>query len=455
MSLELATITPEPDRGTSCEALVLGGGIAGLAAADHLSSRGFAVTVLEASERLGGTHRAIEIGPYTYDVGSIFYEETAQLFNLAPGLREQCPQVKRVQRRIIPDGKLRHYPIEPRDLLKWPRLQLAKAVAGMAWARATKRRDGTLEGACVARLGDPFFTGTGLRDYTRRFNGLEPSEIDEEFYDHRMKFIHKATDPGKLVKGAWSALRKKSYRIAPPKPLRIRPRAGYAPLFDAVRETLEARGVVFRMNETVLSMSSSEGATTVVTDKGHLRAEVVVGAIPLSDIHLALFGEESGLETLDLLTLFVSAETLHKEVGNVLFNFHPQGDWKRATIYSNLYPEPATERPFFAVEITLSPGEQARPEQAFADLEAHLGGLGIVTGLRLEGHEVTKAAYPLYRPGRSAELNRVIERVSEAGIVLVGRQGRFEYLPTSTGVIRRVREELGNAADRMKAAARP
>ena len=40
---------------------------------------------------------------------------------------------------------------------------------------------------------------------------------------------------------------------------------------------------------------------------------------------------------------------------------------------------------------------------------------------------------------------QVTHRIARQGVVLAGRLGRFEYLPTSSGVIRRVREELDAA----------
>jgi len=425
--------------------LVLGAGIAGLAAADALTRAGHPVTVVDAAGRIGGTHRSRDIGPYTFDAGSIFYEDAARLFDLAPGLRDLCAPVARIQRRIGPDGTLLHYPIEPRDLMRWPAHRLAAATLGMAWSQATVRRDGTLDTACRARLGSRIYEGTGLRDYITRFHHLPPAQIDEEFFVHRMRFVADATRPGRIAGAALRALRRKPYRKGPRAPLRVRPRTGFDTLFAPVRAALEARGVTFALDEALTGIVRHGGGFDVVTDAATRRADVVVGALPLDTLHRAAFGTGSGLRSLDLMTLYVSAGWLDPGCGNVLFNFHRDGRWKRLTVYSRLYDPPPDGRENFAVEVTLPPSAAADPQAAFADLARHLAALGLAGDLKLEGHDVTPHCYPLYAPGHAADAAARITALAEFGIVPVGRQGRFEYLPTASGVIRRTTEELADA----------
>ncbi|MGR3378848.1 FAD-dependent oxidoreductase [Salipiger abyssi] len=435
--------------------VILGGGIAGLSAADTLSARGYNILVIEGSDKCGGTHRSTEIGPYTFDAGSIFYEDNARLFSLAEGLRDLCPPVRRVQRRITPDGQLKHYPIEPRDLMSWPKARLAIAVADLLWSRLAQKQDGTLEAICRKRLGEAMFAGTGLRSYITRFNHMPPGEIDEEFFFHRMGFIEKATRGRALMQSAFRMLRKKPFRRGKRSPLRVRPEAGFDQLFDRIKAPLEARGVQFRLAETLQTISPAGDGFDITTDKSVHRAASVIGALPLDTLHRALFGTSSELRSLDLMTLFVSASRLDPEAGNVLFNFHETGRWKRATVYSRLYSDRDTTREFLAAEVTLPVGHSPDPEAAFADFSAHLSGLGLAEDLRLEGHTIVSSAYPLYMPGRQADLARILDKVTAAGVIPVGRQGRFEYLPTAGGVIAQVARELDAAALPDRPAARP
>jgi protoporphyrinogen oxidase len=426
--------------------LVLGAGIAGLSAADRLSKAGYAVTVLESSDRCGGTHQSFQIGPYTFDVGSIFYEAKAAIFQLAEDLKEKCPTVLRRQRRIAPSGEPMHYPVEPRELLHNAPLKLVSGLADMLASRLLVRTDGSLEAISRKRLGGRFFNETGLRAYITRFHHVPPGKLDEVFFYRRMAFIEKATRMMPMIRtGLRSVFSRKTVNAHIRRALHIRPYEGFDALFVPIRERLEAQGVRFVFGETVQKVERNDDAFAVRTATGEYAAEAVVSTIPLDMLHRILFGKPSGLVSLDMTTLFVSAASLDQRLGNVLFNFHPDGMWKRATIYSRLYPDAPTTREFFAVEVTIPEGGTHEPERAFADFSAHLTRLGLADDLRLEGNVHLKDAYPLYAPGALGVVEAALARVAETGVLAVGRQGRFEYLPTSSGVIRRVSEELMSA----------
>ena len=438
-------LPPDP---AALPVVVLGAGIAGLAAADRLARAGHRVIVLEASARCGGTHRSRNIGPYTFDVGSIFYEDGSRLFELADGLREMCPAVQRRQRRIAPSGHLLHYPLEPREtLLQFP-LRLPAILADIAWSRLFVRRDGSLEAILRQRLGQRLLNQTGLAAYVARFHHVPARDIDELFFFHRMAFVERMTRLGAMLGTGWRSLLARGPGVAgrKRKDLHIRPAAGYDELFLVVRQRLEAAGVEFRFGAAVQAIARQpDGSFAIRTAAGSITAPAVVSTIPLNALHEMLFGQPTGLASLHLTSLFVSAGQLHPDTGNVLFNFHTAGRWKRATIYSRMYPHLGEGRAFFTVEITIPPGGAHDPEAGFADFAAHLQALGIADDLRLEGSERVEDAYPLYAPGSVALLEQALARVAAAGVITVGRQGRFEYLPTSNGVVFRVREELAAA----------
>ncbi|MES2666258.1 MAG: NAD(P)-binding protein [Pseudomonadota bacterium] len=429
------------------DVIVLGAGPAGLTAAGILAASGRRVLVLDAARHIGGTHRSHEIGPYTFDVGSIFYEDQARLFDQFPGTRALCPPAARVQRRIAPDGQVLHYPVEPRDILAWPPVRLWGAIADMVWSRLTTRTDGTVDTACRARLGRRIYEGSGLRSYITRFHHTPPETLDEEFFYRRMGFIEKKTRTAEMAKMLWRALRRKPVRRGPPAALRVRPPSGFTTLFTEIRTQLEAQGVTFQLGQTVSAVTKEGEGFRVATAGQSWQAGAVVSAMPLHLMHRAVFGTDAGLQSLDLLTLFVSATGVAKPLGNVLFNFHGEGRWKRATLYSRIYPGLMQDRDFMSVEVTLAAGSPPDPDAAFADFCSHVRGLGLITGdIALEGHDVVTDAYPLYLKGRADAAAPILAQLTAFGIVSVGRQGRFEYLPTASGVIRRVAQELQAAS---------
>jgi protoporphyrinogen oxidase len=434
---------PDTRPASQGSVIVLGAGIAGLYAAERLSRAGFRVTVMDRGHQCGGVHQSRAIGNYTFDLGSIFYEEGAKIFELAPQMRERCPQVLRVQRRIAPCGTILHYPLNPRDMLRNAPWRLPMALLDLAASRAFLRRDGTLDAISRQRLGRTFFRSTGLQSYITRFHHLPPREIDEQFFFRRMGHIERSTRVGALARAALRSLSRRSPDSARPRRLlHVRPREGFDTLFAPVVRRLEFAGVEFRMGEEARRIDRKGSAFRVVSDRGTCLAEAVVSTIPLDTVHRAVLGSGSGLVSLDMTSLFVSAEWLDPRLGNVLFNFHAKGDWKRATIYSRIYPASGTEREFCTVEVTIAAGASHDPHASFADFSAHMTSLGLARGLALEGHECVEGSYPLYLRGSDKVLRDALTKIGATGIILAGRQGRFEYLPTSSGVIRQVEEQL-------------
>jgi protoporphyrinogen oxidase len=357
-----------------------------------------------------------------------------------------CPAVMRRQRRIAPSGEPLHYPIEPRELLHKAPFKVLLGLADMLASRLLVRADGSLDAISRQRLGETFFKDTGLRAYITRFHHTPPSEVDEIFFYRRMGFIEKATRFLPLIQSSIrSVFSRKTVNANIRKPLYIRPYEGFDALFVPIRERLEADGVKFAFGEVVQAVERRGEGFAVRTAAGEYMADGVISTIPLETLHQILFGKPTGLVSLDMTTLFVSAARLDERTGNVLFNFHNDGLWKRATIYSRLYPDAPTTREFFAVEVTIPHGGTHQPEIAFADFRDHLTRLGLADDLRLEGSVHLEDCYPLYAPGSLARVDEALDRVVAAGVIPIGRQGRFEYLPTSSMVSRRVREELEKA----------
>lgn len=426
--------------------LILGAGIAGLGAARGLSSRGHEIVVIDAASEVGGTHRSRVIGPYTFDVGSIFYEDDALVFRIFPGLRDLCPVVRRVERRLTPEAGLVDFPLGAADLAAPGRLHRVAAQLSLGWSKLTRHGDGSLEGACVARLGRHFYEDSGLKSYLERINHVPPAEVDQEFYAHRLGFLQGCPRQPAMPGAFWPRRHRPG-----PRSLRVRPSEGFEALLDPARRMLDAAGVRIELGAEIRRIRKIGDLFEVETASRSFRGCAVVNAMPLAACHKAVFGTESGLQSLDLMTLFVSAKRLPAAMGNVVQNFHPQGRWNRATIYSRIYPGLGAGREFLSVEVTLPPDTPPDPAAAYDDFARHVCGLGLeIEGLRLEGHDLVPQAYPFTPLGQAQAAAPVLEALEAFGIVSVGRQGRFEYLPTATGVLRRVNEELALASARLQ-----
>ena len=61
-------------KGCESHTIIVGGGIAGLGAAQELIEGQCNVTILEANSQLGGRIKSVEIGNYTTDIGAFFIQ---------------------------------------------------------------------------------------------------------------------------------------------------------------------------------------------------------------------------------------------------------------------------------------------------------------------------------------------------------------------------------------------
>src|SRR5262249_22885193 len=66
--------TPAAERGGGESVLVVGAGVAGLAAARELKARGYRVTVLEGRDRIGGRVWTTQLGDQPVDLGAQWLE---------------------------------------------------------------------------------------------------------------------------------------------------------------------------------------------------------------------------------------------------------------------------------------------------------------------------------------------------------------------------------------------
>ncbi|MAC82092.1 MAG: hypothetical protein CML66_29030 [Rhodobacteraceae bacterium] len=442
--IEIQEGTAVADR--CADVIILGAGAAGLTAASELSNTGLTVIVIDKRSRCGGMHRSCNIGNFTFDSGSIFFEDTHPFFEMFESIKPLYLQVLRRQGRVTPAGKVLHYPFELGEVLTWPLGKLTRISFELLYQRLarrlSRRAPEDAEAFSIHRIGRTAYEASGLKYYISRFHRHDPKRIDIMFAGQRMRFVQNETRFRSVVMAITRQLLGKTARTKIRKELLVRPREGFDSVYDEVRFQLEARGVQFLMNAPFEEMERQDGIFKVMTPIGPVSAPNVVSAIPLETLHHAVFGCEAELESLDLLTLFISVSNIPGFDGNVLFNFHERGCWKRATIYSRIYGQ-VDGREYFAVEVTQRKHARQEPTVVFEEFRRDVADLSLFADdLEMLGWDVIEDAYPLYHKGCRQTLDQAVKRVMDFGIVPVGRQGRFAYLPVSAGVVAKTRAEL-------------
>lgn len=416
---------PSPE---SFDAIVLGAGISGLVAASILLEQGCRrILVVDEYDHIGGNHIDRTIGDYTFDVGSLIFQDDSPLLKHFPELLAQYVPIDPSWGRLNPQGVVTEYPISVKvDLIdagpiEWCRILSSVLVSRLFRGRLRNARD-------FARywIGARLLRRSGLERYMERFYGLPAERIDIRFAEKRMLWIKEH-----------SMLRNHLRRRVKPSQFAItntqlaRPRAGFAQLYSPAAKRLEARGVSFRLGAKMRSLRRQGADFALEADARRFTADRVISTIPLEHIQkLCGIDSEDNLQTMTLASLFFSFSGDRRFKQSVLYNFSFDGAWKRLTVYSDFYGRSAA-REYFAVEVNAE-HVLGSVEVAERDFRRHVAENGLFQGdLRLEGSHLLTNAYPVYTDNAYEKVDKTIAALRAFGIESIGRQGGFDYQPTS------------------------
>ena len=436
-------------RGDRADVVVLGAGISGLVAASVLLDQGAArVVVVDDYASVGGNHLDSGAGGYSFDVGSLIFQDDSPLLAHFPELLPRYIPITPSWARLNPQGKVTAYPFSAKDdIVALGPVGAARILTSMIFARVRRAPIENARDFAERWLGPRFVESSGLAHYMHRLCGVPADQIDVEFARRRMGWI---PNNGRLTTLAGRLYR--AVRPAPPKPPSntqlARPREGYAHLYEPAVERLEARGARFVLGAGMRALErDGAGGFVLRTAQGDVRAPRVVSTIPL-DIALGLVGGDRGavgsapLPTVTLQSLYFSFSGHRGFDTSVLYNFSHSGIWKRLTVYSEFYGE-HLGRSFFTVEV-VGHGPARPAAEAAAAFEVHARESGLLDGdLRLEGDHVLEHAYPIYTRGSGDRARAAVAALEAFGIESFGRQGGFQYQPTARHSTGEVEAALG------------
>ncbi|MBI2343693.1 MAG: protoporphyrinogen oxidase [Deltaproteobacteria bacterium] len=160
--------------------VVIGGGIAGMAAASTLCNAGYAVTLLERKDRLGGVIETVDDGPYRLEMGPFSYlpkaallPQLAAMWGVAGALCEADPAVAR-NRFVLKGTTIHRLPLGPKDFLRSPLLRVHEKLRLLLepWAKGPPPEEETIAAFVQRRAGrgvlenliQPFVSGVVAGD---------------------------------------------------------------------------------------------------------------------------------------------------------------------------------------------------------------------------------------------------------------------------------------------------
>lgn len=171
--------------------LILGGGPAGLAAAWYGSRTGLEVTVLEASDTVGGNARTLEFDGFRFDTGAHRLHDrvgdvTGDLRTL---LGDDLQQID-VPSAIRDRGRFVDFPLDPSGLLRHlSTTEILKAAGDLLRARLRGiDPDPNFRELSIYRYGATI-ADRYLLGYTRKLWGVDPAELSPEVSGGRLRGI--------------------------------------------------------------------------------------------------------------------------------------------------------------------------------------------------------------------------------------------------------------------------
>lgn len=410
------------------DAVVLGAGISGLVSAAILSRQGYArILIVDDYEQVGGNHLDWSSKGYTFDIGSLIFQDDSPLLAYFPELLPLYQPIEPEWARLNPQGMITTYPISVRDDI-WGGgfVSLVRIFTSLIFSRLFRRRMGNAHDFARFWIGDYLLHRSGLESYMKRFYGVSTEEIDIELAKKRMMWISEHASVRNVLSKLFSR-----HRPGPTNRQLARPQAGFGALYKVAVDRLEKEGVAVSLAAEMAGIDKIGDQFRVRTKDKIILTNRIISTIPIERA-VALCGLESGphLETITLIGLFFSFAGNRGFRQPIIYNFSHRGAWKRLTMYSDFYGT-VNEREYFGAEVIASHAGGS-VEAAEADFRKHVLENALFKGeLQLEGARVLDHAYPIYRRGAAQHATQAIERLRSFGIESLGRQGGFNYQPTA------------------------
>jgi protoporphyrinogen oxidase len=418
----------------SADLVVLGAGVAGLAAARRAAARGRSVLVLEASPGIGGLAASHEVAGVRVDLGSHRVQATLDDDLLAElrSLLGSDLQARTRHGRVLVGDRWLSFPLRAAELAaRLPRRLAASAARDAVLTAGRRDRDRSYASMLRGGLGPAMYDAV-YGPYAHKVWGVDGERLDAEQARRRMA----ATSAWRLA-GRLGRTRDGRHSGA-----FWYPRRGFGQIAEALAEAIGSAKGAIRTKVAVTSVHARPDGVRLRWDGGEAHAGEVFSTLPLRELgrvarpapSAQVVGEAAGLTFRAMVLVYL----VHEGGRWTEFDAHylpgPQTPVSRVSEpanYRNSLEDP-TDRTVLCAEIPCTVGD----EMWTADDE-RLGALAI-DGLRrcgLPGVRLAEVAvrrlpqvYPVYSRGYAERLAGLLgwsERL--AHVTTFGRLGLFAH----------------------------
>jgi len=430
--------------------VVIGGGPAGLTAADLLTRAGVKATVLEADpEYVGGISRTAKYKGYRFDIGGHrFFSKSAEVEDYWTDLLGDDLLIRPRTSRIYYDGKYFSYPLKPVEAFKTlGPVEATRCAASYGKARIRPNPDPqNFEEWVTNQFGERLYS-IFFKTYTEKVWGMPCSEISADWAAQRIKGLS-------LGSAVLSAIKPKKEGDEVVKTLidSFRyPRLGPGMMWERAAERVEEQGGTVKLGQRVVGLEASEdeAGRWIVTAENASRerstyvADDVISSMPMRSLMRALGGAPEpvteaaeALRYRDFLIVALIVRGPDRFSDNWVYIHDSAVTVGRVQNFKSWSPEmvPDPDTNCYGLEYFCSRGDDVweQDDESLIEMaKAELVELGMAEAGEIEdGHVVRQPkAYPVYDATYTENVAAVRSYLEDAyeGLHLIGRNGMHKY----------------------------
>ncbi len=424
--------------------VVIGAGPAGLTAALKLRETGRTVTVLEATDQVGGISRTVERDGWRFDLGGHrFFTKVAAVDQL---WHEILPDEDFLQRprmsRILYRGNLFDYPLKPLNALRGLGLfEAVRCVGSYAKARVrppTNQRN--FEEWVSARFGERLYR-IFFKTYTEKVWGVPATEIQADWAAQRIKNL----SLGAAVRDAFLP-RRRPTNITTLIDSFNYPKYGPGMMWERARELAEKAGADIVMNAPVIALHRAGDQVDFVTAEvggaaHQIPCDAVISSMPLTELVLDMAPPEGvveaarGLSYRDFVTVALVVPDDEAFPDNWIYVHTPGVRVGRVQNFGSWSPYLVKDgHTCLGLEYFVNEGDElwCMSDDDLVQLaQDELRQLGLVRGDSVEGGYVVRVpkAYPVYDEGYTDRVSVIRSWLASnaRNVQPVGRNGMHKY----------------------------
>lgn len=418
---------------------VIGAGPAGITAAYQLTKAGYHVEVYEASDRVGGLSKSLDLWNQRVDLGPHrFFSDDNRVNSLWLEVVGQDYRMVDRLTRIYYKKKFYYYPLKPFDAIM--KLGLGTGfLCVMSYFKekvAPVKKDGSFETWVIGRFGRRLYS-IFFKTYSEKLWGISCRELDEDFAAQRIKKLS-------LFEAVWKSIFKGKNKHKTLVDQFAYPTEGSGMVYERMQQFVDKNGGRVLVSTAVKSVITTDNkASGIELENGEQRSyDHIISTMPMTlmvqripDVPANVIEATNQLRFRNTLLVYLKVEGKNVFPDNWLYVHADDLQMGRITNFSNWVPEINKGEAATIVVLEYWAYDEdpiwKMPDEDLIELGSkELRQTGLVNDLEISAGHVVRIprCYPVYNKGYKTHL-KVVENYLDTvdHLSVIGRYGSFKY----------------------------